>query len=148
MGGETLYGLNAWLVWQRLLATPAPHCQLVCEASSERRYSKDPPAHPTLLLQAFYPLNYLISSGEARPAPGPPDGEPAPTLRLLSRDVTQPSGTGKVRPAVGWGLVLHGLRQPCAHSACAGCLPLRGCFCVELRPFCWVQGSAGIVRSH
>lgn len=45
--------------------------------------------------EAFYPLNYLISSGEARPAPGPPDGEPAPTLRLLSRDVAQPSGTAK-----------------------------------------------------
>lgn len=51
--------------------------------------------------QAFYPLNYLISSGESRPAPGPPEGEPAPTLRLLSRGPA-PAG-GKVRLRwVGW----------------------------------------------
>ena len=39
-----------------------------------------------LLLQSFYPLNYLISSGASRGAPGPdPEATTAPSLRLLSR---------------------------------------------------------------
>jgi hypothetical protein len=42
--------------------------------------------------QAFYPLNYLISKGEARAAPGPDPAAPLPALRLLSRSAAAPSG--------------------------------------------------------
>ena len=39
----------------------------------------------SLPCQSFYPLNYLVSDGEARAAPGPEPGAATPTLRVLSR---------------------------------------------------------------
>lgn len=40
---------------------------------------------PSPPLQSFYPLNYLISGGAARAAPGPEEGAPLPALRVVSR---------------------------------------------------------------
>lgn len=41
--------------------------------------------------QSFYPLNYLISGGAARAAPGPEEGSTLPTLHVLSRGAS-PAG--------------------------------------------------------
>ncbi|KAL4421351.1 hypothetical protein ABPG75_010642 [Micractinium tetrahymenae] len=43
--------------------------------------------------ESFYPLNYLISGGAARAAPGPDDDAELPVLRLLSRGAS-PAGPG------------------------------------------------------
>ncbi|KAL4424855.1 hypothetical protein ABPG77_011105 [Micractinium sp. CCAP 211/92] len=41
--------------------------------------------------ESFYPLNYLISGGAARAAPGPEEGSTLPTLHVLSRGAS-PAG--------------------------------------------------------
>lgn len=62
------------------------------------------PSPQSLQSQAFYPLNNLISSGEARSAPGPEPGATIPALRLLSRGPAPAAAAGQQREVAAAGV--------------------------------------------
>lgn len=112
---------SAQRAWE--MHAPCSASALLSLRSSQQPTQPAPHVDPSgPSLQAFYPLNYLISTGVSRPAPGPPEGEPAPTLRLLSRGAAPADAASAAKVGCAALCCINSKSMPamsCCFSLCA-----------------------------